>query len=299
MIALFEEGDPVMKLYAPDCYREFRCIADRCRHTCCAGWEIDIDEDTARAYQKVPGEIGERLRQGMARTEDGSWHFVTDGRERCPMLTERNLCSLITAFGEVALCQICADHPRFRNDLADRTEIGLGLCCEAAVALQLRRRQPMTIVLLEDDGFEDEADPEELAVLALRERLIGIAQRRELPLEKRIDLLAQQAGTRLPPPSDGIVGFLLTLERMDDAWADALKMLEQGQQVKLSAELDIPLEQLLVLLLYRHMPAAAWEGNAPARARLCICLWQLVRDLLAVGEPTRERLEELTRLMSS
>jgi lysine-N-methylase len=34
-----------MKLIAPDTYPEFCCIADRCRHSCCIGWEIDVDPD--------------------------------------------------------------------------------------------------------------------------------------------------------------------------------------------------------------------------------------------------------------
>ena len=34
-----------MRIIAPDYYREFHCIADKCRHSCCIGWEIDIDAD--------------------------------------------------------------------------------------------------------------------------------------------------------------------------------------------------------------------------------------------------------------
>ena len=42
-----------MKLFAPKYYTEFSCIADRCRHSCCIGWEIDIDADTAEKQLKV------------------------------------------------------------------------------------------------------------------------------------------------------------------------------------------------------------------------------------------------------
>ena len=35
-----------MKLYAPEYYKQFQCIADKCTHSCCIGWEIDIDEIT-------------------------------------------------------------------------------------------------------------------------------------------------------------------------------------------------------------------------------------------------------------
>ena len=51
----------------PDFYGEFQCIADKCAHSCCLGWEIDIDEDTAALYEGLPGELGEELRQKMCR----------------------------------------------------------------------------------------------------------------------------------------------------------------------------------------------------------------------------------------
>ena len=28
----------------PDYYKEFQCIADQCEHSCCIGWEIDVDD---------------------------------------------------------------------------------------------------------------------------------------------------------------------------------------------------------------------------------------------------------------
>ncbi len=30
-----------MNTYAPDYYTEFKCIADKCTHSCCVGWEIN------------------------------------------------------------------------------------------------------------------------------------------------------------------------------------------------------------------------------------------------------------------
>ncbi|MBR4077900.1 MAG: hypothetical protein IKK17_04775, partial [Oscillospiraceae bacterium] len=50
-----------MKLMAPDYYPQFRCIAGACKHSCCIGWEIDIDEDTLETYKSMDGEIGKRL----------------------------------------------------------------------------------------------------------------------------------------------------------------------------------------------------------------------------------------------
>ena len=48
-----------MKRIAPNYYPAFRCIADQCRHNCCIGWEIDVDDDTLAYYQSIDGALGE------------------------------------------------------------------------------------------------------------------------------------------------------------------------------------------------------------------------------------------------
>ena len=47
----------------PDFYDDFHCLASSCRHSCCVGWEIDVDEDTLQYYQRIPGELGDELRR--------------------------------------------------------------------------------------------------------------------------------------------------------------------------------------------------------------------------------------------
>lgn len=132
-----------MTLIYPATADAFRCIADACRHTCCKGWEIDIDPNTRAKYAAMTGEIGQRLRDAIADTPDGA-SFRLREDERCPMLNDSGLCDIITACGEGALCQICADHPRYRNEFSTFTEVGFGLCCEAAADLTLHWPQPMT-----------------------------------------------------------------------------------------------------------------------------------------------------------
>ena len=40
----------------PDYYDKFKCIADKCPDTCCAGWQIVIDEASLEKYKKLKGE---------------------------------------------------------------------------------------------------------------------------------------------------------------------------------------------------------------------------------------------------
>ena len=64
-----------MKLYAPDYYTKFACIADKCQHSCCIGWEIDIDDDTIEYYKTVEGSLGERLKNNIA-SDNETAHFI-------------------------------------------------------------------------------------------------------------------------------------------------------------------------------------------------------------------------------
>ena len=42
-----------MQITRPDYYKEFTCIADVCPDTCCAGWQIVIDEKSLKKYRRV------------------------------------------------------------------------------------------------------------------------------------------------------------------------------------------------------------------------------------------------------
>ena len=119
-----------MQLFAPSVYKNFKCIADKCQHNCCIGWEIDIDAESLENYRNHP-EIMQNI------SLDGAPHFVLGEHDRCPFLQSDNLCELIKQYGDGALCQICRDHPRFYNEFASRTEVGVGLTCEAAAKLIL------------------------------------------------------------------------------------------------------------------------------------------------------------------
>ena len=238
-----------MKGFAPGYYPRFRCIGGDCRHSCCVGWEIDIDEDTLDCYERVEGDFGARLREGI---ENGA--FRLDERERCPFLNERGLCDIILTLGEDALSQICSDHPRYRNFFSHREETGLGLCCEAAAELVLGETEPFTEVLLWDDGEEDEPTAWEAQLLARRGELMALAQ-------------AGEPIAALPEKSEAEWrSILLSLERMDEEWARRL----QRPWQEAPAELAKPLERLLLYFLYRHLPAAEDERTLSARTAFAV-----------------------------
>lgn len=277
-------------LIYPDGYKDFRCIAGACRHSCCIGWEIDIDEESLARFRAETGALGEKLRRCITEDEGGA-HFLLGEGDRCPFLQADGLCEMILARGEGALCQICADHPRFRSFYADRTEIGLGLCCEAASEQLLSRRAPM--VLLSEGEPEGDPDPEEEALLALRGRLFAVAQDRTRSMDARLDALLAMSGLTLP---EDPLGALLQLERLDEAWTARLTA-AQGAAIPASpAAWEIPLEQLLWYFLYRQIPGALEDGDLPGRIALCVLATRAVRD---VALANRLPLPEAARAFSA
>ena len=186
----------------PDYYENFTCIADKCKHSCCVGWEIDIDEETLRYYQTVGGAFGERLRAGIEIGEDCAC-FRLGEDERCPFLNESGLCDIILYLGEESLSQICTDHPRFCSFYSDRTEIGLGLCCEEAGRRLLSQKDKINLVVLRDDGEEDLASEEETAFFMKRGRLFEMAQDRRLSVFARMREILREFDVAFPRKSFG------------------------------------------------------------------------------------------------
>ncbi|MBQ8554389.1 MAG: flagellin lysine-N-methylase [Clostridia bacterium] len=283
-----------MRLIAPDYYPAFRCIADRCRHSCCIGWEIDIDPSSRERYRRISGAFGQRLNAAIEDTDAGAW-FRLDGDERCPMLNENGLCDLITACGEETLCQICADHPRFRSFFADRTEIGLGLCCEAAALLVLGREEPVRLVTLEDDGGKEVLPESEAALLKRREALISIAQDRRQPVVSRLQIMLESVDAAIPE-RDWIAVYR-ALERLDPAWDVVLDTLREAAPPE---HLSAAFEQFTVYLLYRHLPGALEDSDIPGRVMLCVLSVQMLMALCASREGcTLADCAELARMYSA
>ena len=266
-------------LVYPNYYPRFRCLAEDCRHSCCVGWEIDIDGEALMRYEAMRGTMGERLRRCIDRSGE-SPHFRLTPEGRCPLLNKTGLCDLILSEGEEALCQICTDHPRYRSFFSTRTEIGVGLCCEAAAELLLGQTEK---VLLLSEGEPEPLTEEEEALLSLRQELMDILQDRRVPVSERAEIMLARVGGHIPAwRGKDLVEILRPLERLDPAWDRELDKLSLGAGA-LPAEpsWEIPQEQLLVYLLYRHLPGALEDGDIADRAAFAVLGWRTVAMLCA------------------
>lgn len=101
-----------MQYTIPHYYKQFRCIADKCPDTCCAGWQIMIDNRSLKKYSKVKGGFGNRLQNGI----DWKAHAFLQQGGRCEFLNEDNLCDIYKECGANMLCRTCRNYPRHTEE---------------------------------------------------------------------------------------------------------------------------------------------------------------------------------------
>lgn len=267
-----------MTYYVPDYYSSFSCIGEKCRHNCCIGWEIDIDKNTYTYYKSLNNK---KLSNSISDTEVP--HFILDKNERCPFLNKNNLCDIIINLGEENLCQICSDHPRFKNFFDTRTEIGIGLACEEAARIILSATNKVTIIPLKSDENNYISEDDE-NFFKFRQNLFDIIQNRNSDIKKRIDFL--RAKYNIPKKSyKETIEFLLTLECLDNSWREILLDVLNSNTTKefLYTSFPIALEQLLHYFIYRHLSEAQFDGKYIERiAFACFCTETI--NLLAYAE---------------
>ena len=174
-----------MLLRVPDYFEQFRCLAGACPHTCCAKWEVVIDEETAQRYQELSDPLGEKLRAVLRYDEDGDACFPLDGG-RCPFLDGEGLCEIHRKLGEDATSITCREHPRFVEDYGPFREITLSASCPAANALLLGSREVLTFREREDGAPGEPGDPWLSWLLPLRQRMLEVTGDRSRPLRRRL-----------------------------------------------------------------------------------------------------------------
>lgn len=295
-----------MKIIAPSYYLAFKCIADKCKHSCCIGWEIDIDEDTYEYYKTIKGDFGKRLSDNIVIEEDTP-HFLLDKEERCPFLNKNGLCDIITTIGEESLCQICDDHPRYRNFYSDRTEIGLGFCCEAAAELILSCKEKVRLITIDDDNQIEEIWQDEEEFLSFRQDIFDILQDRQLEIEKRVDKMLLTCGAKMPnKPFRELVDIFLGLERLDEKWTDILLLIknyEYNSKEIYPYNWDVVFEQILVYFVYRHFTDSLDDGRLKERAIYVAVSYYIIKQIFIIYSQNKsveiEDMVDIVRMYSS
>lgn len=273
-------------IITPDYYKKFNCISSNCKHNCCIGWEIEIDNDTFEKYQLLKGDFSNKIRQNIK--HNNTPYFKLDANERCPFLNKDNLCDIIIYYGEDMLCQICSDHPRFRNFFEGRTEIGLGLCCEQAAKIILTNQNKVSLISdtgnLPDDSF-----------FAFRNSIFDVLQNRNFTITQRVQMLIDRFDIPSPINTHSWSDFYKNLEMLDPDWENHLKNISYSQAGETT--LEVAYEQLLVYLTYRHLADALYDNMFIERISFIILSYQIIRSMNI--SDSIEELLEISRMYSS
>ena len=261
----------------PRYYADFKCIADKCTHSCCVGWEIDVDEQTLGRYEQLSGEIGETICKSIEK-EGESAHFRLGEEDRCPHLKENGLCRIICALGEEYLCEICREHPRFYNLVDGEWEVGLGASCEEAARL----------ILSAEDYFIDREEALLVTKCAQntdtysifdaktwRFDLFCVLCDRTRTYEERIAQITRAYGVPVARSCEEHLALLGSLEYLD---ASHRALFEGAYACEMpQGEHALLCERFLAYLVYRHASPAESEADF----RLGVGLALLITEIFA------------------
>lgn len=175
-----------MQYTVPHYYNKFHCTADQCEDTCCAGWQIMIDERSLKKYRKVKGAFGNRLFNSIDWKEGAFLQYDA----RCAFLDENNLCDICSELGSDMFCKTCRNYPRHIEEFPNVREISLSLSCMEAGKLILGCTSPVRFLTKETEREETEDETFDYflydKLLSVRESAIRILQNREENMGLRI-----------------------------------------------------------------------------------------------------------------
>lgn len=242
-----------MLIEYPSYIEKFRCVGGSCPDTCCAGWIVDVDEESYDYYQTVPGKFGERLRQHL-KDEDGAKYFPMTPEKRCPFLNRQNLCDIFTALGEDRLCRVCTEYPRWYTRFGYYEQQDLSLSCMEVARLFFTEPELCYCrAMSADPGTGLTPAEEEVLVqtLAVRNEGLAILQDKK-PLHTKLAALHRLAA--LPEENteeteaaglEALVDLLEQLDPLNDEWKAVMQSLHSLCSSRTAAEKTVEALRLL------------------------------------------------------
>lgn len=260
-----------MKLYAPKYYKNFTCIADRCKHSCCVGWEIDIDARSLEKYKSYTDGYGKCVAESIEYKETP--HFRLLEGERCPHLDSSGLCKLITQLGEEALCDICREHPRFYSFTRGAALVGLGMSCEEAARIILTSDEySQFIELSEMDGDECASDFDTFSHI---NDIYSVISDRRIPYSERLFRISRDYSVSLDSMSlDTEAELISSLEYLNGQNKD--RFIRAISQDGRGTGIEKMLERALAYFIFRYVGAAEDEVELRCAVLLSLFLERLL-----------------------
>ena len=280
-----------MELYAPKYYKDFKCIAEKCKNSCCIGWEIDIDKKALTKYKKLKSPYGASILDTVSM--DDTPHFKLLPGDRCPHLDENGLCKIIINEGEAYLSDICREHPRFYN-YTSVCEVGVGMSCEEAARVILSSPNYSELELIGEvdadfDGVLFDGRKE-------REEIYKILNDTSLNYSARLDKIYEKYKIDKGNDSD-YRKIISSLEYLDVTHKELFLNYEKEHRPEC---LDEYLERFLAYFIYRHTTEAYDEEDFILRLSFALFCERLFASLIYIkGAKALSEIVELAIIISS
>ncbi|WP_206151771.1 flagellin lysine-N-methylase [Clostridium perfringens] len=146
--------------FIPKYMKTFKCIDPNCTDTCCAGWDINIDENTFKKYENDKGNLKELINGKYIKNSqsDDSFNYgfmkITEDN-KCPFLNENLLCKIHGKCGEENLSITCRRYPRVFNIIDDIYEKSELPSCEEICSKAFLNKEKMEFIEIEEELPED------------------------------------------------------------------------------------------------------------------------------------------------
>lgn len=164
-------------------YNDFKCTANKCKFTCCEGWDINIDKDTYERWEKDEKDSTYLLNGVKTKECNGKEEYFIKKEtfEKCPFLDGEGLCNIVKSHGEGYLSKTCHSFPRMNNNFGHKRELSLSCACPEVVEILDKIHEKIG---MEPESSNDEE--EDLLELKIRESLIDIVSEEEFSLDERL-----------------------------------------------------------------------------------------------------------------
>ena len=161
-------------------YNEFNCIADKCKFTCCSGWDINIDNNTYGKWNKEKSKCTYILEK--IRVIDSEYIIVDKKtKDSCPFLDEKGLCNIVKENGDEYLSLTCQSFPRIENVFEEIRELTLSCSCPEVIDIIEKSKDEVKLII---SNKTNEVDlPIEIKI---RDTIIKIIKEKDLSIEGKI-----------------------------------------------------------------------------------------------------------------
>lgn len=172
-----------MKVIQSDFYNQFQCVGEKCRRNCCSvNWNINIDKETYKLYQKTDNvsdelrklfdenlEILEKPNQAKYARIKSDYRDTLIVREineqkavkadvldvcfsiKCPFIEEEGLCKIQGELGAESLSKTCKDYPRSGYIIGNTLYKNINNSCEVMLKKLLNDTNSLSDNLYETD----------------------------------------------------------------------------------------------------------------------------------------------------